>query len=279
MGEQRYSRRSLARELVLVAVAILYCLPVYLVGAVSLETTAQSYRTPMSFPVPPHFGNFSTAWGTSGQAGLGRSLESSLIITLSSVAGLIVFGSLGAYALARHRGKLSDGLYVAFVIGIILPFQLAIIPLFAAFSRLGLTGTYLGMIILNIGLLMPLSVFLYTGFIRALPRDYEEAAWVDGAGLLRTYARVVFPLLLPVTATVAVVVGVIVWNEFFLALLFLNGSHAETIPIALYDYVNNYGARYNLMFAGIAIAVAPVLLFYLFAQRHMIRGFTGGVKG
>jgi raffinose/stachyose/melibiose transport system permease protein len=204
---------------------------------------------------------------------------SSLIITVSSVAGLIVFGSLGAYAIARHRGKLSDGLYIAFVIGIILPFQLAIIPLFVAFVRLGLTGSYLGMIILNIGLLMPLSVFLYTGFIRALPRDYEEAARVDGAGLFRTYARVVFTLLLPITATVAVLVGVIVWNEFFLALLFLNNTQAETIPIALSDYVNEYGTKYNLVFAGIAIAVAPVLLFYLFAQRHLIRGFTSGVKG
>jgi raffinose/stachyose/melibiose transport system permease protein len=279
MGAQRYSRRSLVRELVLVGVAIVYCLPFYLLVAIALDTTAQSYKTPLSFPLPPHFANFSVAWGTNGQAGLGHPLVSSLIITVASVAGLIVFGSLGAYAIARHRGKLSDGLYVAFVIGIILPFQLAIIPLFVAFSRLGLTGSYLGMIILNIGLLMPLAVFLYTGFIRALPRDYEEAAWVDGAGLLRTYARVVFPLLLPVTATVAVVVGVIVWNEFFLPLLFLNGSHAETIPIALYDYVNEYGTRYNLVFAGIAIAVAPVLLFYLFAQRRLIRGFTAGVKG
>jgi raffinose/stachyose/melibiose transport system permease protein len=279
MGAQRYSRRSLLRELVLVGVAIGYFLPFYLLVAIMLETTAQSYKTPMSFPLPPHFGNFSVAWGTSGQAGLGHPLVSSLIITVASVAGLIVFGSLGAYAIARRRGKLSDGLYVAFVIGIILPFQLAIIPLFVAFSRLGLTGSYLGMIILNIGLLMPLAVFLYTGFIRALPRDYEEAAWVDGAGLLRTYARVVFPLLLPVTATVAVLAGVIVWNEFFLALLFLNNSHAETIPVALYDYVNENGTKYNLMFAGIAIAVAPVLLFYLFAHRHLIRGFTAGVKG
>jgi raffinose/stachyose/melibiose transport system permease protein len=138
---------------------------------------------------------------------------------------------------------------------------------------------YAGFITLNIGLLMPITVFLYTGFIRALPRDYEEAAWVDGARVIRTYTRVVFPLLWPITATVAVVVGVIVWNEFFLALLFLNGSRIETIPIALADYAGQYAARYNLIFAGVAIAIAPILLFYLFAQRHMIRSFTSGVKG
>ena len=123
---------------------------------------------------------------------------------------MIVLGSVAAYTIARHRGKLSNALYIAFVVGIILPFQLAIIPLYVAMRHLGLTSNsvgvisnYFGFITLNIGLLMPLTVFLYTGFIRALPRDYEEAAWVDGAGVIRTYRRVVFPLLLPITATVA----------------------------------------------------------------------------
>ena len=141
-------------------------------------------------------------------AGLGPALESSLIITVSSVVALIVLGSLCAYTIARRIGRLSNLVYVAFVVGIILPFQLAIIPLYSAMRHLGLVGTYLGMIVLNIGLLMPLTVFLYTGFIRALPRDYEEAAQVDGAGVLRTYARVVFPLLRPITATVAVLIGI-----------------------------------------------------------------------
>ena len=126
---------------------------------------------------------------------------------------------------------------------------------------------------------MPLTVFLYTGFIRALPRDYEEAARVDGAGILLTFRRVVIPLLRPVTATVAVLTGIIVWNEFFIALIFLSGSHAQTVPVALYSFVGGYVARWNLIFAGLAITIAPILAFYLFAQRHLIRGFTAGVKG
>ena len=129
------------------------------------------------------------------------------------------------------------------MVGIILPFQLAIIPLFVAMRDLGLIGNYLGMIVLNVGLLMPLTVFLYTGFIRALPRDYEEAARVDGAGILRTYARVVFPLLWPITATVAVLIGIIVWNEFFIALIFLSGSRDQTLPVALYSFVGDDVAR------------------------------------
>lgn len=279
MGLSRYTRRTLLRELALIAVAAVFCVPFYLLIAIALETTAQAYRTPFSFPWPPHPGNFSTAWRTGGQAGLAHALESSLIITTSSVVCLIVLGSLCAYTIARRTGRLSNVAYILFVLGIILPFQLAIIPLFIAMRHLGLVGTYAGMIVLNIGLLMPLTVFLYTGFIRALPRDYEEAARVDGASLLRTYARVVFPLLRPITGTVAVLIGIVVWNELFVTLIFLGGSHYQTLPVALYSFAGEYISRWNLVYAGVAITIAPVLAFYLFAQRQLIRGFTAGVRG
>jgi raffinose/stachyose/melibiose transport system permease protein len=279
MGRTRYTRRTLMRELGLILVGALYCLPFYLLVAIALDTTAQAYRTPLAFPSPPHFDNFRQAWNTGGQAGLASAFGSSLVITLSSVAGLVVLGSLCSYTLARRRGTLSTFLYMTFVIGIILPFQLAIVPLYVGMRHLGLVGNYIGVIVLNIGLLMPLTVFLYTGFIRALPRDYEEAARVDGAGLVRTYARVVFPLLRPITVTVAVLLGVIVWNEFFIALIFLSGSRIQTLPVTLYSYAGEYVTRWNLIYAGVAISLAPILVFYLFAQRHLVRGFSAGVKG
>jgi raffinose/stachyose/melibiose transport system permease protein len=279
VGLSRYTRGTLLRELVLIAGAVVFCLPFYLLISIALETTAQTYRTPLSFPSSPRWGNFAEAWHTGGQAGLGPALVSSLVITVSSVFALIVLGSLCAYAIARRRGRLSNVVYILFVLGIILPFQLAIIPLFVAMRHLGLVGNYAGMIVLNVGLLMPLTVFLYTGFIRALPRDYEEAARVDGAGILQAYARVVFPLLRPITGTVAVLTGIIVWNEFFVALIFLAGSRVQTVPIALYSFAGDYISQWNLMFAGIAIAIAPVLAFYLFAQRQLVRGYSAGIKG
>ncbi|MDX6486143.1 MAG: raffinose/stachyose/melibiose transport system permease protein [Gaiellaceae bacterium] len=279
MGMVRYTRRTLMRELVLILVGVLYCLPFYLLVAIALETTAQAYQTPLSFPSPPHLDNFRQAWSTGGQAGLASAFGSSLVITLSSVAGLVVLGSLCSYTLARRTGRLSSFLYMTCVLGIIVPFQLAIVPLYVGMRHLGLVGSYIGMIVLNVGLLMPLTIFLYTGFIRALPRDYEEAARVDGAGLVRTYARVVFPLLRPITVTVAVLLGVIVWNEFFVALIFLTGSRIQTLPVALYSYAGAYVTRWNLIYAGVVISVGPILLFYLFAQRHLIRGFSAGVKG
>ena len=279
MGTTRYTRRTLGRELVLILLGAVYSLPFYLLVAIALETTAQAYRTPLAFPVPPHFDNFAQAWSTGGRNGLGHALGSSLVITVSSVAGLIALGSLCAYTIARRTGRLSTVVYLTFVLGIILPFQLAIVPLYVAMRHLGLVGNYLGMIVLNVGLLMPLTVFLYTGFIRSLPRDYEEAARVDGAGLLRPYARVVFPLLRPITGTVAVLLGVIVWNEFFVALIFLSGSRYQTLPVALYSYAGEYVTRWNLIYAGVAISIGPVILFYRFAQHQLIRGFSAGVKG
>jgi raffinose/stachyose/melibiose transport system permease protein len=279
MGLDRYTRSTLLREIALILVAAVYCLPFYLMIALSLETDEQTYRAPLSLPWPPQFGNFSEAWGAGGQGGLRPALLSSLTITVTSVVGLIVLGSLCAYTIARRPGLFGNVVFAAVVVGIILPFQLALIPLFIAMLHLGLVGNYLGIIVLNIGLLMPLTIFLYTGFIRTLPRDYEESARVDGAGILRIYARIVFPLLRPVTATVAVLIGITIWNEFFVAVIFLNGSSHETIPVALYSFAGEGATRPNLLFAGIAITIAPILIFYLFAQRHLIRGFTAGVKG
>jgi raffinose/stachyose/melibiose transport system permease protein len=125
---------------------------------------------------------------------------------------------------------------------------------------------------------MPLTVFLYTGFIRAMPREYEEAAQVDGAGAGRTYLRVVFPLLLPVTGTVAIICGLIVWNDFFTPLIFLGGSKNGTLPLAVYSFVGEFASQWNLIFAAVIISLIPIMAFFLIAQKQMIRGFTGGIK-
>jgi len=279
MTLSRYTRRTLARELVLLLVAAVFCVPLYLLIAVSLKSFSDAYAAPLSFPWHAHWGNYSQAWRTGGRGGLAHGLQSSLVITISSVVSLVAIGSFCAYVIARRASRLTDALYVAFVLGIILPFVLAIVPLYVAMRHLGLLGNYLGMIVLNVGLLMPLTVFLYTGFIRALPRDYEEAAWVDGAGTVRTFRRVVLPLLRPITGTVAVLAGTVIWNEFFIALVFLSGSRYETLPVALYSFVGEFTTQWNLVFCGVAIALAPVLAFYLFAQRHMIRGFASGLRG
>lgn len=277
-GLFRYTTKTFARELLLILIAAIWWIPFYFLVVISLKPSSELVTNPSSFPSHLDFGNYSTAWqGTSGFT-LGAALKSSLIITVGSVIALIIIGSLCSYAIARREDRLGNALYVVFVLGIIIPVQLGIIPIYSALRALHLGGNYLGMIVLYTGLLMPLTVFLYTGFVRNLPRDYEEAAYIDGASRLRTFIRVVFPLLRPVTATVAVMTGVVVWNDFFVQLIFLSGSPKETLPVAIYSFVGQYASQWNLIFAAVIVTVVPVLAFYLFAQRQLIRGFTGGIK-
>jgi raffinose/stachyose/melibiose transport system permease protein len=279
MAGFRYTWRTFTRELALIATAVVFMVPLYLVAVISLKPAAKAFTKPLALPLHPQFGAYPAAWKEGGRAGLGNALLNSTIITFSSVVMLILFGSLTAYTLARRGGRLSSGLYILFLLGIIIPFQLGIVPLYVAMRHLNLTGSLFGMVILYTGLLMPLSVFLYTGFIRTLPREYEEAAEVDGAGMVRTFARITFPLLAPVTGTVAILTGLTIWNDFFVPIIFLSGSKSETLTVALYSFVSENESAWNKVFAGVAVAITPMLVFYLFAQRHLIKGFSGGMKG
>jgi raffinose/stachyose/melibiose transport system permease protein len=275
----RYTWKTFAREMVLLACAIVFVFPVYIIVVFSFQTPDESLIHPISPPTHPTTENFSQAWQGSGGVTFGHAAISSAIVTVGSVAVLLVLGSLGAYTLARRTSRLSSALYLLFVSGIIIPFQLAIVPVFVAMQRIGLAGTYPGMILLYVGLLMPLTVFLYTGFIRALPKDYEESAEVDGASFTRTFLRVVLPLLRPVTGTVAILTGIIVWNDFFNPLVFLSGTDNLTLPVVIYSYANEFTNQWNLVFAGVAIAMVPVVLFYVIAQRQLIKGFSSGIRG
>jgi raffinose/stachyose/melibiose transport system permease protein len=279
VGVHRYTWRTFSRELILIVGALVFFVPVYLGVQLSLKSTPDVFLHPLSFPSHPVVGNYQTAWRGAAGHGLGRALVNSLVITIGSVVGLVVIGSVCAYTIARRPSRLGTVLYALFLLGIIVPFQLGIVPIYVAMRSIGLVPSYFGQILLEIGLLMPFTVFLYTGFVRTLPREYEEAAQVDGAGLMRTFFRVVFPLLRPVTGTVAVLAAVVVWNDFFLPLVFLTGSKYEPLPVAVYAFVGDFLSQWNYIFAAVVVAMLPVLAFYLFAQRQLIRGFSGGIRG
>jgi raffinose/stachyose/melibiose transport system permease protein len=275
MGLHRYNRRAFARELALLIVAAIWWVPFYFLVIISLKPDLEALQSPLTFPKDVDLGNFSTAWH---DASLGRALVNSVVITAGSVLALIALGSVCAYAIARRPGRMGAALYLLFVLGIILPFQLGLVPTYAVLRHLHLVGSYFGIILLYTGIWMPFSVFLYTGFVRALPKEYEEAARVDGASMLRTFRRVVFPLLRPVTGTVAIFTGLSIWNDFFLSLIFLNGTNKVPLPVAVYTFVGAFASRWNLIFAAVIVSLLPVLIFFLFAQRQLIRGFTGGIK-
>ena len=274
----RYSRWSLAREIAFVAGALVFCVPLYLLVVISLKGPNEALVEPLSPPSSPAFGNYSAA-ARSQPVSMLSAMVNSAVITFATVALLIVFGSLCAYAIARHRTRLNSTLYYLFVIGIILPHQAAILPLFSALKELGLTGSRVGVILVYTGFMMPLTVFLYTGFMRGVPREYEEAAEVDGASPMRLYWRVVFPLVRPVTWTVAILTGLFVWNDLFVSLVFLSGTPDATLPVALYSFAEMSLGQWQLVFAAVGIAILPALVFYVLAQRRIVAGFAGGIKG
>jgi raffinose/stachyose/melibiose transport system permease protein len=275
MGSRTYNRRALVRELIVLLVAAVWWVPFYFLVIVALKPDVEALQSPLSFPKAVHLANFSTAWH---DASLGRALLNSLLITGGSVIALIAIGSICAYAIARRPGRIGTALYILFVLGIILPFQLGLVPAYVVMRHMHLVGSYLGIILLYTGIWMPFSVFLYTGFVRALPKEYEEASRVDGASMLRTFRRVVFPLLRPVTGTVAIFTGLISWNDFFLSRICLNGTKKTPLPVAVYSFVGAFASRWNLIFAAVIVSLAPIMIFFLFAQRQLIRGFTGGIK-
>ena len=274
----RYGAGTFVRELCLVLLAVLWWIPFYILLVVALKPGAEAIRSPFAPPSQLDLDNFAMAWQGSGGVGLGTALLNSAIISAGSVLALIAVGSISAYVLARQTARLGVALYIVFVFGIILPTQLGIVPIYVFLRQVGLLGTQAGAIVLYTGLLLPLSVFLYTGFIRVLPRDYEEAAFIDGASSWQAFVRIVFPLLRGITGTVAVLTCLIVWNDFFTQLVFFGGGVSNrTLPVAIYDFVGEYESQWNVVFAAVAIALAPVLAFYLFAQRNLIRSFTGGI--
>jgi raffinose/stachyose/melibiose transport system permease protein len=274
----RYSRATALREAVVWIAALLSLLPFYFLVITALKPDEELLTTGTSAPpTRPTVENFTEVLTGGGDSNILLALMHSTIITLGSIAGLVAFGSLAAYVLARTTERWGTVTFYLFLTAIVLPTQLGLIPLYVGARNLGLVGSMWGMIILYVGSLMPLAVFLYAGFFRGLPRDYEEAAAIDGAGPGKVFLRIVLPLM-AATGTVAILTGLIVWNDFFSALIFLGGSDTQTLTVSMYYYVGSLVSAWNKIFSIVIISMVPILAFYLFAQKKFIQGFAGGIK-
>lgn len=271
----RYTWRTATLEIVMILVALIAIAPIYILVNIAFRPPQDASLPWLPTPIPT-IDNFSRAWI---EADLGRALVSSLAITTISVALIVVLAAFASYPLARLTSRLSAVAYWGLMLGLLLPFQIGLIPLYQTIRDLGLLGTWWSVIIFYIGLNMPFTVFLYTGFLRGIPREYEEAAWVDGARPLRAFWSIVFPMLRPVTGTVVILNSIIIWNDFLTPLLYLSGSDSGTVPVVLFRFVAQYISDWPLVFAGLIIASIPVLLVYFALQRWVIQGFAGGLKG
>ncbi|WP_218220999.1 carbohydrate ABC transporter permease [Nesterenkonia sp. Act20] len=277
----RYTTFTAVREVALWLIAVLYLLPFFFVISMSLKDDSEVFGTsPFALPETPSLSSFQTVLTAAGNSDVLGGLRNSVIMTGGSVLCLIVLGSLAGYVISRSASpRWSKSMYYLFLVGIILPPQLATVPLYMGASTLGLTGTVWGMIVLYTGMMLPLATFLYSGFFRGLGIEYEEAALIDGASRGQIFFRIVLPLMSPATGTVAILGGLIIWNDFFTGLVFLGGSEVQTLPVAMYYYVGSLVSQWNQIFAIVIISMIPILALYMFAQKKFIQGFAGGLKG
>ena len=271
----RYRAGTFGLELVMVAVAALFAFPLYILVNVAVRRSGD-LSSPARPTTDPTLANFADAWR---EAGLAGAIANSLVVTVLSVLIVVAVSSMAAYPLARIGTRWSQWTFLLVMLGLLLPFQLALIPLYQTMRDLGLLGSLWSLVLFYSGLQVPFTTFLYVGFIRALPPDYEEAALIDGAGPLVLFGRVVLPLLRPVTGTAAILNAIFVWNDFLTPLLYLSGSTQQTIPVAIFSFVGQYTSNWALVFAGLIIGVVPILTVYFLMQRRIIKGFAGGLKG
>ncbi|MFC5405486.1 carbohydrate ABC transporter permease [Cohnella soli] len=257
--------------------ALLYLYPLLLIALSSVKSSYELASSPSAWPVNWIFDNYREAIIKSHYI---RSLRNSFLLTGLNLFFLVLIGVMAAYALSRWQSKLANGLYFYFVCGMAAPLQLGVVPLYKIMRDFHLFGSIPGLALIYAVAALPFSIFLWTGFIRGLPIELEESAQIDGCSMLRLFWQIVFPLLKPVTATVLILNAIGSWNNFLYPLLFLPNPNLYPLPMAIFEFVGQYSSDWPGIFAVIAMIEAPVLLFYLMAQKHIIKGMTGGaVKG
>lgn len=206
-----------------------------------------------------------------------RSLANSILITLITVVLAILIHSLIGYTIGRNKGhsKFYKFIYLYIVSGMFIPFAILMMPLVKQTAQLGLANRA-GVILLYVVFYMPMNVLLYTGYLKNIPLALEEAACVDGASTWRTYWKVIFPIMKPMHATVAVLTALGTWNDVMTPLVIMSGSGKNTLPLAQLTFQTQFGTNYNLAFASYLLALLPILVFYLICQKQILNGVVNG---
>lgn len=228
----------------------------------------------LSFPSSWSFDNFAEAMRVTD---FWNSLGNSLLITALTVIIAILVHSLAGYAIGRNMGnsKFYKFAYLYIVSGMFVPFAILMMPLVKQTSQMGI-GNRAGVIILYVVFYMPMNLLLYSGYLKNIPLALEEAARVDGAGTWKTYWSIIFPVMKPMHATVAVLTALGTWNDVMTPLVIMSGTGKNTLPLAQLNFQTQFGTNYNLAFASYLLAMIPILLFYLFCQKQILNGVVNG---
>lgn len=212
-----------------------------------------------------------------------RSLKNSILITVTSVAILLLISSMAGYAIARLKGKMGPFFQIFFLAGMIVSAQMSIIPMYRIVNALGIGNTIIAPICLYVTSALPFSIFLYTNFIKSgVPYALEESACIDGANVPYTFFKIVIPLTKPALVSIVITQGVPIWNDFFFGMLFLSSPEKKTLPLTMLNFIGDMenATQWNILFAACFLSAIPILIIYVFLQRYFVSGLTvGAVKG
>ena len=277
-GNYRKRAAAMLRNLVYGLVGAVMLLPIYYLVVTTFKTPAEAAARPLGLPAHFTLENYKNALAAMEY---GRALRNNLIIAGCAVALLLVFASMAAYVIARSPKKIFRRMYSVFMVGLIVPFQIAIIPLYKIVSGLHLMNTLPGVVLIDVFCInLPLSIFLFRGVINTVPKELEEAAYMDGCGVLRTFWQIIFPLLKPIVSTVAILDALAVWNDFMTPLLFLQSPQKGVLLQEVYKNVGPFSTNWTSFFPMLVLATLPLVVFYLIMQKSIIEGVVAGsVKG
>lgn len=264
----------------LLLLSFVFIFPIYLVVINSFKSKFNIIGEPFSFPNEDTFVGLENYINGMESADIVGSFIRTLVITVGSVIAIVVLTSMTAWYITRIKSKVNKGIYYLFLFSMIVPFQMVMYTMTAISVKLGLNSV-LGIIPIYLGFGSGLSVFMFSGFVKGLPSEIEEAAMIDGCGPIKTFFYVVFPMLKPTAITVAILNAMWIWNDFLLPYLLL-GSNNKTLSVAIQLTMQGaYGAiDWGGFMAMLVLAIIPIIIFYLFCQKYIIKGVVdGAVKG
>jgi raffinose/stachyose/melibiose transport system permease protein len=253
--------------------ALIMLYPLFVMVMSAFKSNEEIFTSPIALPHSLTLDNLTRVWS---QTNFVRYLGNSLLVTSISIVLIVLFSTMAAYAIARYSFKLSALALMFFLSGMTVPLKLAIIPLFIQLDAMHLLDTYVGLILVYTAMGIPSAVFIMTGFLRALPRELEESARMDGASELVIMIKIMLPLARPALVIVAIQNAVPIWNDFFFPLILISSDNLKTLPQGLTVFMGEFVTEWGVLFTGLTLAALPVTLLYILLSRQFIAGITQG---
>lgn len=276
--------KQILLQLFTVVLFLLVLSPFFIVVINSAKSSFEIITSPISMPKDWNqlFKNIHNIW-TSPSIRYASSVYTSVIITTLSLLCISVFSAMAAWVLVRTKTKKSTFIFLLFISGLIIPFQVVMFPLVSLFRIIGqnigipMLRTYHGMIFAYIGFGAPLAVFMFHGFIKSIPEELEEAALIDGCSKTQIFFLIILPILKPILVTVCILNALWVWNDFLLPSLVLGvGQDIQTIPLAIRAFSGSFVKKWDLIMTAVLMAATPIIAGFLIGQKHIIKGMVSG---